>query len=248
MAELVDAGTLHRAVTGTLAEYWLKIHRRTALGQSVGPRPAKEYPSRATAETELLSPEAYQSAQASAGIDLRRSEAVGTGEDIPDWLQRAPSPGPYSEAPVPMDRAAARLAERYRLPWRVVPNLQFYILTLDKPWLESIDFVLSLVSEEGRESPHHPGFSLTLSGLDDFVTKEEWDRIWEKVIKPKQQALSHQRGRVASQRRPQGRNAVDLNRLKGGVALYRKTEQGKEYLWERRCPSWQRKATWTTQS
>jgi hypothetical protein len=227
MAKLVDAGTLHRAVTGTLAEHWLKVHRRTALGQPIGLKPAEEDPSGATAETKLLSPEAYQSAEIGAGIDLRRSQAVGTREDIPDWLQRVPTLGPYPEVSVPMDRAAAKLVERYRLPWGLAPNLQFYILTLDKSWLANIDFVLSLVSEAGRESPHYPGFSLTLYGLDDFVTKGEWDRIWEKVIKPKQQALSRQRGRVSSQRRPQGRNAVDLNRLKSGVVLYRKMVQGK---------------------
>ena len=129
-----------------------------------------------------------------------------------------------------MNWAAARLVERYRLPWRLVPRLQSYILTQDKSRLESIDFVFSLVLEGDIELLYYPGFSLTLYGLDDFVTQEEWDRIWEKVVKPRQQDLSSQRGRVASQRRPQGRNAVDLNRLKNGVSLYRKTVQGERRI------------------
>jgi hypothetical protein len=91
-----------------------------------------------------------------------------------------------------------RLVERHRLPWRVFPNLQFYILTLGQSCLAGISLVSALASAEDVAPLPYPGFVITVPRLDEFVTKEDW----EQYVVPRQHRLWEERGK-----RPQGRRA-----------------------------------------
>ena len=58
-------------------------------------------------------------------------------------------------------------------------------------------------------------FAVSVSGMDEFVTRREWDEVWERYIRPRQEELWYQRGQG-----PTGRLAPDLKRLREGLLLY----------------------------
>ena len=121
-------------------------------------------------------------------------------------------PKGYPEKVPPLDRAAARLVERHRLPPRIMTNLKLYILTQDTSWLRLAEFTDALREDD----PPHPGFSVTVRGLDEFVTKADWDRLWERIVRRRQDDLWAQKGM-----RPRGRRTGGIERLREGIPLYR---------------------------
>ena len=54
-----------------------------------------------------------------------------------------------------------------------------------------------------------------MAGIDEFVTRKEWDGVWEGYVRPRQDELWYQRGQG-----PTGRLAPDLKRLREGLPLY----------------------------
>ena len=125
-------------------------------------------------------------------------------------------PEPYRSTAVPLERAAARLVERHRLPWFVVPSIEIFVLTSEKSWLEGQEFALSLLDLGDCAPTVHGGFTLSLSGLDEFITKGDWEKLWESQVQPRQDLLWSSRGL-----RPQGRMTPDIERLRGAIPLYR---------------------------
>jgi len=81
VAPFVKPGASRPVVERNLAGHWLPIHREAAKGRAI------------TQKTEeLLSPALWQSAVASAQVDLG-------AKGVPDWLRRPPNrPAPYSDA------------------------------------------------------------------------------------------------------------------------------------------------------
>ncbi|HZA24892.1 MAG TPA: hypothetical protein VFA32_20230, partial [Dehalococcoidia bacterium] len=197
----------------TLTVKWLRIHRRSALGLPTGPDPVRPGAGNIVPEDGLLEVEARESAEKSGRLDLRNAVTGLTGKEVPPWLQRPPG---MSQIDSPMDWATARLVERYRLPWRIWDFLQNYILTLDKYWLGRLDFASALLATADPGPLPYQGYSVTIWGLDEFVTKEDWELIWEKCVSIRQEELWEQRGM-----KPQGHRTKDLERLKRGLPLYR---------------------------
>ena len=52
-------------------------------------------------------------------------------------------------------------------------------------------------------------FNVTVEGIDEFTTREDWNRIWRDRVRSQQALFWEQRGQ-----RPQGRKGPDLERLK----------------------------------
>jgi hypothetical protein len=196
MEEVLGPESIRRAVEGTLAGRWLRIHRRSALAKPMGAEPGQLGAARAQPGEELLELETRESAEKSARLDLRNAVIGLTGKDIPQWLRRPPG---MAQAEMPMDWVAARLVERYRLSW-----------------LEGIDLSFGLVATKDPGPLPYQGSSITIWGLDEYVKKEDWDQIWEQDVEPRQEGLWEERGM-----KPQGRRTADLERLRDGVPLYR---------------------------
>ena len=201
LEDVVRPGRVRGVVEGHLASLWLNLHRKPAVGQAMDEE-----------GNEMLSAEMRQSAVSSADVDLQ-------AENVPEWLQcpLPPTRRAHSESIAPLDRAAARLAKRHNLQQTAVPPLTFHILTQDPDWITGLD-PLQIGISYGDDPHSDPGaFTVSLRELDEFVTKEDWDRIWTEYIRPRQEDSWEQRGM-----KPQGRRTVDLRRLQEALPLYHK--------------------------
>jgi hypothetical protein len=116
-----------------------------------------------------------------------------------------------------LDRAAARLAERHNLQQNAVLPLTFYILTQDPDWITGLDPIQIGISHGDDPHSDPEAFTISLKGLDEFITKDDWDRIWTKHVRPLQENMWEQRGM-----QPQGRRTVELRRLQEALPLYHK--------------------------
>jgi hypothetical protein len=59
-------------------------------------------------------------------------------------------------------------------------------------------------------------FTVTVRGLDEYVGRDDWMRIWDRGVRPRQEWLWRARGG-----RPSGKHGPDLERLRLGIPLYR---------------------------
>ncbi len=199
LSKMVKPQDVRRVVEGNLVGWWLHLHREAAMGQMTGEEDEAGLP-----------PELRASAVASAQVYLKASH-------VPAWLQRRPDgPQPYDKPSVPIDWASGRLGERHRLPWHVVVSLPFYILTQDPDWLTGLE-PLQVEAAPGDSTSGDPeAFTVSVKGIDEFITHEDWDRIWTHFVKPRQEYRWKQRGM-----KPQGRRTVDIARLQEALPLYR---------------------------
>ena len=199
VAEWVKPEAVRWVVEGNVAGWWIQLHRMATMGHVFEAE-----------EQELLSPELFQSATASAVVDL-------TADQAPEWLRQAPlGPPPYHQQAVPLDRAAGRLVERHRLPWRAASPLAFYILTQDPDRVAGLEpFPVEVVYGDNiRGDPDV--FTVSVKWIDEFMTKADWNNVWEHYIKPRQENLWERRGM-----KPQGRRTVNIERLQSALPLYR---------------------------
>lgn len=196
-AEPAKAGSLD--VRRQRATVWMAAHERFVAGRDADDVIGSE-----------LSPEAIRMADTSAQVDLAHTANPG-------WLRQGVTAG------APLDDAVARLCRRHLLPHTLDGKtcLAFYILTDDKVHLKNISFPLTLFAldslEGGAESVGIIGsFSATIAGIDEYLSKQDWDALWTGYIGPLQERLLKRRGSE-----PQGRYRVDLERLRKGMPIYR---------------------------
>ena len=138
----------------------------------------------------------------------------------PDWLQTIPARHtscPWHEG-LPLHRAAARLLERHRLPEHLCYWVMIYILTARKKDICNLKATKASVIHGPGEvrvaQPEHT-FAVVVEGIDEFTTREDWNRIWRDRVRPQQELFWEQRGQ-----RPQGRKGPGLERLKQALPLY----------------------------
>jgi len=191
---------VRRIVEGNLVGEWLHIHRRTASGQ-----PMEEE------NGQMLSTEMRESAIASASVDLRVSE-------IPEWL-RFPlgELGSHKGMEAPIDWVSVRLVERHNLPRRVLNRITMFILTQDHSWIEGLEPLRIDITRSRDPSGDPEAFSISVKNIDEFTTKEDWERVWTNHVKPRQEFLWEKRGMS-----PQGRRTRDIERFKKALPFYRK--------------------------
>ncbi len=174
--------------------------------------------------------------------DMRRSaesaSRVRMGSVGPGWLRRLPEPP-----------GAARLTERYSLPWWVVQRLKFYVITQNPTYITGLEPYQVNVSFEGlpTKTPGVPrvsfgdpastasGMRITIRGIDEFTSQQDWLGIWQRYIRPEQDRLWSLRAT-----RPEGRRR-DVRRLEEGLSIYiRMLEEGLSVgeLVSRSAPFW----------
>ena len=160
-----------------------------------------------------ISARASTIAQASVRTDL-------STPNNPTWLRQGRKAGS------PFDDAIARLCERHRFPYlvggQIVARLGFRVLTGDPGWLDGISFVSTLVqmgavSSTGATQTFPEAHSVTVAGLDEYVTKSDWDDIYRIYVQPLQESMLRKRGND-----PQGRLGPDLPALKQTMPIYRR--------------------------
>ena len=199
VSNLVRPEAVKRVLEGNLAGHWLQFHREAATGHRIAE------------ETEDLLPVALRR---SASISKRVNLAANS---ISDWLKRPPSgPPPYDSHAVPIEWAAGRLVERYQLPWWAADPLTFYILTEDPDWVTGLKPLSVSITHGYAPSGDPEAFTVSIGGIDEFITREDWDHVWTYYIRPRQEYLWERRGM-----KPQGRRGVDISRLQKALPLYR---------------------------
>lgn len=190
---------IRRVIEGNLASEWLHIHRMAASALPVE-----------MGEVELLSGEMSESAVACARRDLSTAEA-------PEWLRRRVDDiEPCEQKGAPLDWAVRRLLKRHRLPGHVLTPITFFILTQDHSWLEGLN-PLSIIVRRNEDSGDQESFDITVRRIDEFLTKDDWDRIWTNHVKPRQASLWERRGM-----KPHGRRTLEIDRLKRVLPLYQR--------------------------
>jgi hypothetical protein len=203
LGKLIPEPDQQRAVFQlNLVAWWRSVHEEAAMGYVIAEEDAAEL------QGVLLG--AFDSAVASARIDL--SAAAGA----PDWLCH-----PGLGAAAPLNRAITALLIRHRLPptRSLETALAGYVLTSDRAYLEGRDFTLTLLEmTTSTDAPSDAGgtFTVTVGGLDEYVGRDDWMRIWDRGVRPRQEWLWRARGG-----RPSGKYGPDLERLRLGIPLYR---------------------------
>ena len=201
VSSLVNPQAVRHVVEGNLTAEWLHLHRQAARGQ---------LPKAKKADYSLLSASLRKSAVKSSRVSLQDTKS-------PDWLRLPPQ---KTELPhqhmAPIDLIASMLAVRHSLPLRISTSLTFYILTLDPFWITGLQ-PIEVVAAHGESDADPAAFFVTVKGIDEFMTKADWERVWSHYIKPRQDSIWQQRGM-----RPQGRRTLDIERLKKMFPLYRR--------------------------
>jgi len=195
----IRPGGIKRIIEGNLASEWIHIHRRAALGLPVE-----------IDEVVLLPDAMKESAFTSAKVELSTPE-------IPVWLCPSVSDSElYKERQSPIDWTANKLIQRHRLPGHILTPISFYILTQDLSWLEQLE-TLSISIRPSDNSDDEESFDITVRMIDEFLTKNDWDRIWTTYIRSYQASLWERRGM-----KPRGRRTLEIDRLKRMMPLYQK--------------------------
>ena len=157
------------------AGYWLEIHRhhflKLPLGDWIPPLPRWL-------------------------IDSAHTVPVFGDHAQIGWLQKESTvPERYAtcfDLRVPIDRCVTRLIERYQLPWLCGPNLQRFMLTQDSTLLHSI-FPVD-IEIEGVTTSIGEAFAITVVGIDEFTTRKQWNDIFDKYVRPRQEYYLERRG------------------------------------------------------
>mgnify|MGYP006997590221 FL=1 len=198
---ILKGDSLSRTADRVLARRWMRQHLNAFDGRD---------------------PDQFADGLTEAALAAARDSAA---EDLsaitdPDWLQTIPARHtscPWHEG-LPLHRAAARLLERHRLPEHLCYWVMIYILTARKEDICNLKATkVSVIHGPGEvrvAQPEHT-FAVVVEGIDEFTTREDWNRIWRDRVRPQQALFWEQRGQ-----RPQGRRGPDLERLKQALPLY----------------------------
>ena len=137
-------------------------------------------------------------------------------DDVPDWLRWKPKgPGPYDQPTVPVHWAAGRLVEWHRLTWGAATCLTFYFLIQNLDWITGLETVQVDLARQDNHSTDPEAFTVSVKGVDEFITKVDGNRIWNKYVRPQQEHLWERRGMGS-----QWRRTVDITRLRKALPMY----------------------------
>jgi hypothetical protein len=154
-----DEAMSHRLARDLMAQEWLTVHEAEAEGiHDADPL------------FERLLASLAESAKAAAVMDLEQIQA-------PPWVA-AQADSDSSESP--FQRVCLNLLHRHRLPERIIHNACMHVLTADFRHLDGLEF-LGVSVTNGPTFGNRPGsFDITVSGIDEFVNKQDWDAIFDR--------------------------------------------------------------------
>ena len=81
--------------------------------------------------------------------------------------------------------------------------------------LESEQVVTFKDGGEFRIDPPKHGISVLIHGVDEYTTNADRDRIWKEQVEPVLEEFRRERGK-----RPRGKQAPSLERLRDGLSLF----------------------------
>ena len=205
----LEQGTEHapmgwEELTATVAQNtpaaWLQVHRE----YSAGLRPHK-------VTVQYLTRDNRDLAQKTGGVSFG-------GPEVPAWLsKRADDAGANKESyrpGAPVDYIVQRLLQRHRLPEAVRPAVENYLITGEPRWMRDLSYVASQVRVEPSTTTPS-AFEVSVTGIDEFWTQEEWISVYQRFIKPRQHFLWRERGL-----NPRGNRSISITRLKAQMPLY----------------------------
>ena len=210
------------SVWSELAESEELILKGDSLSRTADRELARRWMSQRQNAFDSRDPDQFAGGLTEASLAAARESAA---EDLsaitdPDWLQTIPAPHtscPWHEG-LPLHRASARLLERHRIPEHLCHWIMIYILTARKEDICDLKVTkVSVIHGSGEvrvAQPEHT-FAVVVEGIDEFTTREDWNRIWRDRVRPQQALFWEQRGQ-----RPQGRRGPDFERLKQALPLY----------------------------
>lgn len=193
---LADPSQAEAVVARDACGHWLNMHRLAYAGNADD------------GHLRPLDAEAIGHAHRAAALSWT------PGSSAPTWFRSVAAAGPS-----PVDTAVASVIHRHRLPagpsveWRITCALLMH----DRQELRgaSLAQVMMELGSAAADRPDPGQFSLTIGGLDEFITKDVWDELWTWVAW-RQTLLLEQRGQ-----QPAGRRGVDVDRLVALAPLYR---------------------------
>jgi hypothetical protein len=194
-----DRAKVRRVAVANRLAKWVSLHRHFAAGHSID---RASYFSHVTEG-------GVAAAEQSARIDL-------SGDMLPAWLGGDPMRG------APYDNAVARLCDRHHLPMghQITDAVGFYALSGDRVFVSNVNFVRALIAlgSAASDKPHgtYDSFTISIGGVDEYVTQDDWNAMWKQWIWPQQLARFAQRGS-----RPHGRRGKEFERLQAAMPLYR---------------------------
>lgn len=189
-----DEAMSQRLARDLMALEWLSIHNAEAEG-SHDADPLFEGLPAALAE----------SAKAAAVMDLEQIQA-------PPWVA-AQADSDSSESP--FQRVCLNLLHRHRLPERIIHNACMHVLTADFRHLDGLEFLGVSVTNGPTFGNRPRSFDITVSGIDEFVNKQDWDAIFDRHVEPRLDDFWENRGQG-----PQGRAGPDIERLSEFLPMY----------------------------
>lgn len=166
---------------GSLADLWETVHEAKAGGKAYrGP----EFPP--------FLPQAIREYGASPDL-------VPHADQAPPWLLKNPQfpwgqPAEY-RSEMPLHRFVAVLLHRYGLPPRLFDSVRHYLFSnqvddLKPPpgWPLGISGLSPGVEFVRQPDGSRYTITLTVQGIDAFTTREEWVKIWNKMVAPAQRS------------------------------------------------------------
>lgn len=127
-------------------------------------------------------------------VDSTTTPIPGKGSP-PGWLSKQPNVperhAKWFDLRVPLVRCVAVLIQDYQLPWLCGLNLQRFILNQNEAYLLSIppfDITIDPVTEPVES------FTISVDFIDEYATKQQWDEIYDKYIRPRQDLYWERRG------------------------------------------------------
>ena len=193
------AEVMRRGTDRHLAGIWMYLHKAAAQGDTPHIDLVDE-----------LRQDLRESAVASAQVRIDLAPV--------DWLRETPrGPAPYDGFGAPLEWATGRLIERHRLPWKAAIPVMLHVLTLDPAWITELEplHVDIIHSDPASSSADPESFTVSLKGIDEYVTREDWERVWTDFVHPWQEHIWSKRGGTAKGRRR------DVRRLREFLPVYR---------------------------
>jgi hypothetical protein len=193
---LQDNATSIALARDVMAQDWLTVHEAEAEGNH-DPEPLFEQLPTPLAET----------AKATALMNLQEIQA-------PPWVG-AQADSDSSESP--FQKVCLNLLRRHRLPDHIIHNTCMCVLTSEFRHLDGLEFLGVSVTNGPTFANRPRSFDIQISGIDEFVNKQDWDAIFDRHVQPTQKDLWENRGQG-----PQGKAAPDIKRLFEYLPLYKK--------------------------
>lgn len=185
---------------------WIRVHELEVSGRS---READAVVSDDRVPALRLSAEAFVTAKRSAQADLSHSSN-------PQWLRHGSHEG------APLRDAVARLCARHRLPYVrngvIASRIKEFLVSGEVECLVGIELPEALLEIGDSTAGVIPeSFELKVGGIDEFVTKKDFEWIWTNVIRPRQERLLRERGAE-----PRGSFGPKLAKLQAALPVYRR--------------------------